>query len=131
MTLELVRGLTLPRTRYWETMPPVSLHRRRAEDVWKETWLIPLLAVQEFVSNMYDSPFGDTFNAYSESILSQCSNTEIISRLAFMQLGPNSPSSPGPRYKYGRASSVSNDQLLRWIEARLVRASLLKHSMLC
>ncbi|KZV62138.1 hypothetical protein PENSPDRAFT_692773 [Peniophora sp. CONT] len=75
--------------------------------------------VQEFVPNMYDSPFGETFKAYSNSMLSKCSNTEIVSHLAFMQLGPTSPSSPGPLYKYGKASSVSHDQIIRWIEARV------------
>ncbi|VDB83237.1 unnamed protein product [Peniophora sp. CBMAI 1063] len=75
--------------------------------------------VQEFITNMYDSPFGETFKAYALSIMSRCSNPEIVSRLAFLQLGSDSPSAPRPMYKYGKASSVSHDQVMRWIQARV------------
>ena len=75
--------------------------------------------VQEYVVNVYDSPWGQTFHAHAESVLSACSDAELISRLAFVQMG-KPLSSVRPRYKYGRASSVANDQCDLWIEARQV-----------
>lgn len=77
--------------------------------------------VQEFFVNVYDSPWGQTFHAHVTSILSTCTDADLVSRLAYMQLGTNySPSPVRPRYKYGRASSVSDDQCGRWINARQV-----------
>ncbi|KZV62137.1 hypothetical protein PENSPDRAFT_758923 [Peniophora sp. CONT] len=74
--------------------------------------------VQEFFVNVYDSPWGRTFHAHASSVLSASSNAQILSRLSFMQLGAESPTPVRPRYKYGRASSVSDDQCDRWIDAR-------------
>ncbi|VDB83236.1 unnamed protein product [Peniophora sp. CBMAI 1063] len=74
--------------------------------------------VQEFIANVYDSPWGETLRKHAEIIMSQCPDQEIVKRLAFMQLGPDSPSPVRARYKYGKASSVSEDQLVRWKEAR-------------